>query len=60
MITNVLYVIYEKRYEFLSGHCYFNDIVYFTLDKKKAEEMLDFLKRYSPDSEFSLEEKELS
>lgn len=39
---------------------FFNDIVYFTLDKKKAEEMLDFLKRYSPDSEFSLEEKELS
>lgn len=58
-METTLYVIYEEVYEFWKDSYYLNDIIYFSLDKKKAEEVLDFLKRYSQDSTFSLEEKKL-
>lgn len=54
-----LYVIYEEVCDFLSEDYRLNDIIYFSLDKKAAEEMFDFFKRYSQDSTFYLEEKKL-
>lgn len=58
-METTLYVIYEEVSDFLSEDYRINDIIYFSLDKKAAEEMFDFLKRYSQDSTFYLEEKKL-
>lgn len=59
-METTLYVIYEEVCDFLSEDYRLNDIIYFSLDKKKAEEVFDFLKRYSQDSNFYLEEKKLN